>query len=632
VLVVMLSADRPESEETIVNPNLIDPSGALSIDWFVPSPDGKLVAVSMSSSGTEVGDLYIFPVEIPTAKAFKERKKNNARKPQPGNADEAPEEKQREPVDIRIPRVNAPTAGGDLAWTLDSKGFYYTRYPNESEQIEQDLFCCQQLYYHKLGNPLSEDRRELGPKLDPIAQIRVSVDSRSGRVLARVRQGDGHRYSHYLRVKQGKWQQLTWCDDGVVDVEFAPGGGMFLLSRKEAPRGRILFLPSPKMPVDKARKVVPESSDSIASESLDGQSLLVTESMLYVTYQLGGPSEIRAFDHRGEPKESPVVPSGTGIGHDLVALDQDEILFSVHSYTEPKAFYTYTAMLGGSSTDRKPISTNYGVNFQDVEVIRSTVNTPDGAQVPLTIVHRRDLPKNRDNPTILVGYGSMGIPLTPELDPTARIWLDHGGVLAYAHVRGGGELGDGWHRAGALAHKQHAFDDFYACANYLISSKLTSKRRLALMGIGAGGLLMGAVITQHPDIARAVVTESGLFDMLRAETTPKGKFEVPEFGSTQEKSELEVLYAYSPYHNVKDKTGYPAVLLITGKNNIRMSPFHSFKMAARLQSATSNTNPILVKINPDAGRLDAMPYLERLRLKAEVLAFLFDQLDISYRD
>jgi prolyl oligopeptidase len=268
-------------------------------------------------------------------------------------------------------------------------------------------------------------------------------------------------------------------------------------------------------------------------------------------------------------------------------------------------------------------------NFDDIEVVREFATSKDGTKVPLNILRKKGLKLNGQNPTLLYGYGGYGINLTPSFDSTRRVWFDAGGVSVVANLRGGGEYGEEWHKAGNLTRKQNVFDDFIAAAEYLIQRRYTSPAKLAVEGGSNGGLLMGAFLTERPDLARAVVSHVGIYDMLRVELDPNGQFNVTEFGTVKDPEQFKALYAYSPYHHVRPGVKYPAVLLTTGENDGRVNPAQSRKMAARLQADTSSGLPILFRSTASAGHGIGTALKDRIAEQADVYAFLFDQLGID---
>jgi prolyl oligopeptidase len=264
--------------------------------------------------------------------------------------------------------------------------------------------------------------------------------------------------------------------------------------------------------------------------------------------------------------------------------------------------------------------------------VRDFAISSDGTRVPVNIIRRKGTKLDGSNPTLLYGYGGYGISERPYfLGSGARIWLDQGGIYVDANLRGGGEYGEEWHLAGSLTHKQNVFDDFIACARYLIDRKYTSPAHLAIMGGSNGGLLMGAALTQRPDLFRAVVSFVGIYDMLRVELDPNGAFNTTEFGSVKNLAQFKALYAYSPYHHVKDGAAYPAILFLTGENDHRVNPMQSRKMVARLQAANSSDHPILLRTTSSAGHGFGTSLDEEIAQTADVYSFLFDQLGIAYK-
>jgi prolyl oligopeptidase len=268
-------------------------------------------------------------------------------------------------------------------------------------------------------------------------------------------------------------------------------------------------------------------------------------------------------------------------------------------------------------------------DFGDLEVVREQARSQDGTRVPINILKRKGTRLDGSHPTILYGYGGYGISLSPTFNPLRRVWFDAGGVYAVANLRGGGEFGEAWHKAGNLVRKQNVFDDFIACAEHLIRRGYTSSSKLAVEGGSNGGLLMGAFLTQRPELARAVVCHVGVLDMLRVELDPNGQFNVTEFGTVTDPEQFQALYAYSPYHRVQDGVQYPAVLLATGENDGRVNPANSRKMAARLQAASGSNHPVLYRSTATAGHGQGSSLSDRAALQADVYAFLFSELGID---
>jgi prolyl oligopeptidase len=594
-LVMLSKVDVPQTERIVVDPNEIDSTGLLVIDWYVPSPDGSLVAVSLSRGGSEAGDLHLYE----TASG--------------------------EEVDAIVPRVNDGTAGGDLAWTPDGSGFYYTRYPSPGEVPDDELSFHQEVWYHALGSSSSEDRYELGREHSKIAEFRLDADPASARVLATYQYGDSGRFRHHLRLADGRWVQLTEEDDEVVQATYAPDGTLFLVSRKGALRGKMLRLPPGATSMTGVETIVAEGDDTIVSDFYGPRPILATSTRLYVRYQLGGPTTVRAFDHEGNPQPGPDVPPVSRV-RGMASLGGDAILFETESYLEPSAWLHFDPVAG--TTGRTALA-EQGIDFSDTIVVRETATSADGTEVPVNILRPAELELDGTHPVLLTGYGGYGVSREPRYDATIRLWLERGGILAEANLRGGGEFGEQWHRDGMLTRKQNVFDDFAGAMRHMIDAGYTSPERLAIKGGSNGGLLMGAMITQHPELSRVVVSRAGIYDMLRVELSPNGAFNIPEFGTVEDPEQFAALYAYSPYHNVEDGVSYPAVLFTTGANDPRVDPMQSRKMIARLQRATRSDLPILLRTSDTAGHGADTALSERIDELTDVYAFVFHQLGMG---
>ncbi len=588
-LVTLDAVDDTSSERVIVDPNKLDRKGTTAIDWFTPTLDGRLVAVSLSKSGSEEGMLHVYDVESC-----------------------------RELSDF-IPRVNYPTGGGSAAWNADGSGLYYTRYPRSGERSAEDLNFYQQVYFHKLGTPTTEDTYVIGREFPRIAEIRLNSSEDGRWLLASVANGDGGEFAHYLMDSTGRWLQVTRFEDQVTRAELGRHH-LFFVSRKDAPKGRILkiALSDPYLP--QAKVIVEEGTGSI-------ESLRPTAARLYVVEVDGGPSLVRVYDLDGRAqKPVPVEPvSSIGI---IVGLDGEEVLFREESFITPPAWYRYDTFSGTSV--RTGLFVTSPADFDDCEVVREFATSKDGTKVPLNIIRRKGMKLDGSNPTILGGYGGYGISVKPYFRVRRRVWLDQGGVIAIANLRGGGEYGEEWHKAGKLTKKQNVFDDFVACARHLIDAGYTSPSRLAIEGGSNGGLLMGAALTQHPELFRAVTSFVGIYDMLRVELDPNGAFNVTEFGTVKDRDQFQALYAYSPYHRVVDGTKYPAVLFLTGENDGRVNPAHSRKMTARLQSATESGRPVLLRTSSSSGHGLDTALGEQIEEDADEYSFLMNQLKVDF--
>jgi prolyl oligopeptidase len=598
MLIVLDSLDDLASERIVLDPNALDPTGSTSMDWYFASPDGKLAAVSLSQGGSEAGDVHIYATD--TGKEVFEV----------------------------VPHVNSGTAGGDVAWAPDSSGFYYTRHPWPGERPTADLGFYQQAYYHRLGTSPRDDRYELGKDLPRIAEIQLEVDNATGRVLATVQNGDGGEFALYLRDPQsGAWRQFAEYGDRIVQALFGKHDDLFLVSLRDTPRGKIEHIAIAELGRP-AETIVAEAKDAIETSFFGMPSIAATPNRLYVVYQLGGPSEIRAFDYKGTPTPGPE-KTPVAAFYDLEPLAGDDLLYGLVSYSKPEGRYVFDAESG--QTAETALASTSPVNFDDMEVRREFATSRDGTQVPVNILIRKGTKLDGTNPCLATGYGGYGVCITPEYTANRRIMLDQGFVIAIANLRGGGEYGEAWHLAGNLTHKQNVFDDFYAVLEHLIERKYTSSEHLAILGGSNGGLLMGATLVQHPSVAKVVVSFVGIYDMLRSELSPNGEFNITEFGTVKNLADFRAMLAYSPYENVKQGVRYPAVLMLTGANDPRVEPMQSRKLIARLQAATASPAPILLRTSDDSGHGIGTSLAELIDETVDVYAFLYDELGIRFR-
>ena len=554
-LVVLDGPDSPESEKSVCDPNVIDPSGATAIDWFVPSPDGTVVALSLSKNGTEDGDLCFF--DVATGKQL---------------------------PDI-VRHVQFPTGGGSAAWTKDSKGIFYTRYPRDGERPAADAHFYQQVYFHRLGAPESEDVYSVGKDFPKIAEIQLQSNADSDYIVATVANGDGGDYEHFVYGPDESWRQITKFEDKIKTGVLGFGPAFYAISSKDAPRGKLVRFKL-DVPVPKPDLIVPESETVV-------ENVVATTDELLIQTMEGGPSGLYAYGLDGSNRKAVPIPPISSVAD--IAAGKDLVLVQVGSYTELQTWFKYDS--GSNQLGVTGLNSKAPVSFADLEVTRDFAVSKDGTKIPLNIVHKKGIALDGRNPTILYGYGGYGLSDVPRVNLPLRAWYDLGGIFVDTNLRGGGEYGEEWHKAGNLTRKQNVFDDFAACARYLIAHKYTSTSKLGMFGGSNGGLLMGAMITQHPSLMKAVVSEVGLYDSLRSELSPNGLFNTTEFGTVKNPDQFKALYAYSPYHHVVNGTKYPAILLTAGLHDGRVPPYQSFKFAARLQEAAAPGTPILLRVN-----------------------------------
>ena len=599
MLVTLAGDANPASRKTVLDPNTVDKSGLTAIDWYEPSHDGKRVAVSLSKGGSEDGTLHVYDTVT-------------------GNE-----------VGEAIPRVQYPTAGGSLAWAGDGNGFWYTRYPGD-EKPEADRYFFMQVYFHTIGQDWQKDALVLGTQ-DGVPRIgEIFLDNRYAPdvVLASVQNGDGGDWAHWLVDGAGKKTRITKFEDKVVAATVAPDHSLYLVSRLGAPNGRVLKLAPGVSEFAKAATVVAEGNGSIiTADSNTPRSPTLTRDAMLVSYIVGGPNEVQAFGLDGKARGKLPLPQIAAFGN-IEALPDGDVLFGVSTYLRPR-YYARWHAADGKIAETK-LAVDSPVKFDDAEVTREFATSKDGTKVPLNIIRRKGTKLDGANPALLYGYGGYGISQQPRFaGPTTRLLLDGGGIYVDANIRGGSEFGERWHEQGRLTKKQNVFDDFAAAGEYLIKIKYTDHAHLAMLGGSNGGLLMGAMITQHPQLAHAVISSVGIYDMVRVELDPNGSFNTTEFGTVKDEAQFKALYAYSPYHRVRQGEKYPAVLMMTGANDGRVNPMHSRKFTAALQAATASGLPVYLRISTKSGHGIGSSLDERISQSADWMAFLFDQLGMK---
>jgi prolyl oligopeptidase len=588
-LVVLPASLDVRQERLILDPARIDPSGRTTIDFFAPSFDGRLVAVSLSKDGSEDGTAFVY--DVVTGKRLLDE----------------------------IPRVTYPTGGGSIEWAADSKGFYYTRYPQPGERPQEDSFFYMQVWYHRLGTPVAKDRYVIGREFPRIAEVALAASRDGLFLLAEVRNGDGGEIAYYLRNTAGKWARVADFGDEVKQAMFGEDGRLYLLSVQDAPLGRVLAVPIGDPRIARARIVVPQ-------QSLAADAVAVSRSRLFVRYRDGGPSRVKVFALDGAPLDE-IATEKVGNVDFIEVLDRDRLLVRTMSYVSPplhQVFDARTQQLAVTALSARP-----AFDFDDATVDTGFARSPDGTRVPVTVLHRKDMKRDGRNPVLLYGYGGYGVSMVPYFSALNRLWLDYGGVYAVVGTRGGGEYGEPWHRAGMLTNKQNVFDDFAAAMRHLVERNYTRPERLAVIGGSNGGLTMGAALTQQPQAMRAVVSEVGIYDSVRWETQPNGEYNITEFGSVKDPDQFKALSDYSPLLRVRDGTAYPAVLLTTGENDGRVAPYESRKMAARLQAATASRNPVLLRTDAGVGHGIGTALSTVQELETDIYTFLVDQLEME---
>ncbi len=590
---VLYVRDGANGEDRVaVDPNALDPAGSIALDWFYPSDDGRLLAYGLSENGSEQSVLHLLDVSRGT---------------------HLPE---------RIPHMRA----ADLAWLPDGSGFYYTRYPAPGEVPEGEEHYHRAVYQHALGADPADDplvyrpaRKEYWPgvSLSPdgrwlLVGVARTFDQTDLYLGDRHAAGESPVASPPLVPVA---ENLAASFDGEV-----VRGRLYVRTNLDAPTYR-LFEVDPERPArGNWREVVPPRPDAV----LEG--VRVVGDRLALSYLEGASSRLRLADLDGGFRREVALPtlgSLFGLGSEW---DGRELFFGFSSYTVPPSVYRIDLATDEQTLWRR---VEADVDPERFEVRQVSVSSGDGTPVSMFLVHPRDLALTGDAPTYLTGYGGFNISMTPAFSRSLLLWLEHGGVVAIPNIRGGGEYGEAWHQGGMLGRKQNSFDDFVAAAEWLIREGYTRPDRLAVAGGSNGGLLMGAVLTQRPELFRAVVVQVPLLDMLRYHRFLIARLWIPEYGSPEEPEEFAWLRAYSPYHHVRPGTSYPAVLLATAESDTRVDPMHARKMTARLQAATASGRPVLLRLEARAGHGAGKPLSKVLDELTDTWTFVFSEVGVE---
>ena len=580
--VLLLRKGLKGSPEMVINPNTWSEDGTIAMDWWVPSDDGSLIAYGASMGGSEKSTLYIR--DVSTGKDLSDT----------------------------IPY----TRYADIAWLKDNSGFYYSRYPEPGTVPEGEENYHQHIFYHKLGINYKDDPLIFGegrPK-EEMPGISLSPDGRY--LLLSVWQGWSKTQIYFKDLKEGSefipviedLEGLFWGQ--ILDHT------LYLFTNYKAPHYHIYAVDLKNPKPENWKELIPES-DAILQNFDIVSNHLVVESMQ------NAYSHIKIYTLRGEFEKEIALPTmGTVFGiHG--EWDSKDLFFGFQSFFIPTTVYHYDMKSGKLEVLERLIT---DLDFSGFEHKQVWYKSKDGIEVSMFIVHRKGLELNGENPTLLTGYGGFNSSETPYFSEGIYFWLKNGGVFALPNLRGGGEYGEEWHKAGMFGNKQNVFDDFISAAEWLIDKGYTNPKKLAISGASNGGLLVGAVLTQRPDLFQVVVCRVPLLDMLRYHKFDIARLWIPEYGSAEKAEDFEYLYAYSPYHHVQKGKEYPAVLLTAGTSDSRVNPLHASKMAALLQSSTSSDRPVLLRVESKAGHGQGKPFSKRIQERTDIYSFLFWQL------
>jgi prolyl oligopeptidase len=509
-----------------------------------------------------------------------------------------------------------------VAWFANNKSFLYERYPTPPNGLAyKGALYNQTVYLHRLGTPESADTLYYArpDHKDWFLEPQTTMDGRY--VIMTIFGGDSvnNRLGYIdLRDPKRTMHQLFWKNDATYSYIDTVGSTFYIQTTLHAPNGRVIAvdLAHPQI----LRTIVAQSSQALQSVGTAGHRM-------FLSYLVDAHSAVRIYDYRGKLVRSVVFPPGLGDAAGFSGWPDDtSVYYSYSGWTTPPTIFTYDIASGRSSVYLRP-KINFAAQAYTTKEVFYT--SKDGTRVPMMISYRKGIALDGSHPTILYGYGGFDIPMTPYFSTFLATWMQMGGIYAVANIRGGSEEGEAWHRGGMRQNKQHVFDDFIAAAQYLIAKKYTSTPKLAIKGESNGGLLMGAVETQRPDLFGAVLAGVGVMDMLRFDKFTVGNAWIPEYGcSTCSAAQFKTLYAYSPYANVKPGTIYPPTLILTADHDDRVFPAHSLKFAAAMQFAQAGA-PILLRVESKAGHGHGMSIEQNIDEYADMYAFLVKNLGMT---
>jgi len=592
-------------DRVLVDANQLSADGTIALDWFDPSEHGKYVVYGTSQSGSEMSTLHI--LETATGKLLSDT----------------------------IERTRAAS----IAWELDNSGFYYTRYPKKGDVPEGQEMYNRHVFYHLLGTDPATDPLIFGEGRDPEDWPSVNLDNDGRLLLITVSQGWTKTELFLMDLKAGTPPTRITTGKNFLYSGSVYNGRLYIVTNEDAPRYRMFVAEAGDYERDNWTEIIPQTDAVLQGAAEWGGKI-------FAQYEQNASSQLKIFDLNGTKLRDLVLPAlGTVFGSSG-KWNHDEIFYGFQSFTTPPAIYrvelkpvNVETKPQGPSGDIVGLTSLWtkvdapSIDPTAYEVQQEWCNSKDGTRVPMFVVYKKGLKKDGKNPTLLTAYGGFNVSLTPSFSRSAYLWMEHGGVYAVANLRGGAEFGEDWHRAGMLEKKQNVFDDMIAAAEHLISEKYTDKDHLAIQGGSNGGLLMGAMITQRPDLFRAVVCQVPLLDMLHYQDFQIAKLWIPEYGSAENAEQFKWLYAYSPYHHVKAGTEYPAILFMTADTDTRVDPLHAKKMAALMQASAKNgssrTRPILLRIESKAGHGAGKPVTKQIEEFTDLYEFLLWQLGVK---
>ena len=587
VLYTLTSLDA--EPKVLLDPNKLSEDGTVALSGIAITEDGNRMAYGLSSSGSDWQEWKVRNVE----------------------------------TGEDIPDLLKWIKFSGASWTKDNQGFFYSRYdePNQATQFE-DANYFQKLFYHRLGTPQSEDTLIYHRPDQKEWGFSGSVTEDGRYLIISVWRGtDPKNLVFYKDLNNPDAEVVELISEFEASYSFIDNDGLVFWFRTDldAPRGRVIAIDTSNPTRDNWLEIIPQTD-----ETLEGVGLL--NNQFVADYLKDARSQIKIYDLNGAFVREVALPGiGSAGGFGGKRYDT-ETFYSFTSFTTPATIYRYDMVSGESTVFRQP---QVDFNPADYETKQVFYSSKDGTKVPMFITHKKGMELDGNNPTYLYGYGGFNVSLTPSFSVGVLVWMEMGGVYAVPNLRGGGEYGEEWHQAGTKLNKQNVFDDFIAAAEWLIANKYTSSEKLAIGGGSNGGLLVGACMTQRPDLFGAALPAVGVLDMLRFHKFTIGWAWTSDYGSSENPEEFKALYAYSPLHNLKPGTSYPATMITTADHDDRVVPAHSFKFAAALQAAHAGEKPVLIRIETKAGHGAGKPTTKIIEESADKWAFLVRSLDMN---
>ncbi len=574
--------------QVVLDPNSLSADGTVALSGMQVSPDGKFIAYSLSASGSDWQEWKVRDVE--TSKDLSDH--------------------------LKWVKFSG------ASWTRDGKGFFYSRYDEPKGDTLKSINYFQKVYFHKLGTPQTEDVLvyERPDQKDWLFGGTVTDDGNY--LIITVFQGTDVKSRVYykdLKAKDAPVVKLLDDFDAAYNFVANEGSRFWFQTDLQAPRGKLIEIDTTKPARNNWKVVVPEGKETLQASSFVNNKFVLN-------YLKDAYTQVKIYDVNGKLVNEVGFPEiGSAAGFGGKATDK-ETFYAFTGFTTPTAIYRYDMTTGKSTIFRQP---KVDFNPADYETKQVFYKSKDGTKVPMFITHKKGLKLDGNNPTFLYAYGGFNISLTPAFSVGNLVWMEMGGVYAQPNLRGGGEYGEDWHQAGMKLKKQNVFDDFIAAAQWLIDNKYTSAPKLAIGGGSNGGLLVGAAMTQRPDLFGAALPAVGVMDMLRFQKFTIGWAWVSDYGSSDNAEEFKALYAYSPLHNIKPGTSYPPTMITTADHDDRVWPGHSFKFAAALQAAQGGDAPVLIRIETKAGHGAGKPTSKLIEETADRWAFLVKTLEMK---